>query len=149
LHMNPVLEFALSHQVQTRGLLVGFYGIPQDELDDCAQEVLFKILQADPKDPRAPNAYWWATVRSVAYSCWRRLGQQRHTSCLERLSAREEDDPSVILELREEVAAALAQANQADREALGRLLGARQAPMTPADRVRIHRFRRRLQGAPA
>jgi len=155
LHMNPVLQFAIDNDRRARGLLVRVYGIPYDDVDDCAQQVLLAILQANPQDHRSPNVYWWATVRTVAYDCWRRLGRQRRTGPLDGAEGDwpigGAQDPAIILERREEIAAALAQAKQAERAALVRMLTQPPRPQreTAYDRVRIHRFRRRLQGAMA
>ena len=150
--MNPVLQFAIDNDRRTRGLLVRVYGIPYDDVDDCAQQVLLAILQANPQDHRSPNVYWWATVRTVAYDCWRRLSRQRRTfELLGEMAVSAGQDPAAIVERREEIAAALAQAKQAERAALVRMLTQPPRPQreTAYDRVRIHRFRRRLQGATA
>ena len=151
--MNPVLQFAIDNDRRARGLLVRVYGIPQDDVDDCAQDVLLNIFQANPQRCDYPKAYWWATVRSAAYDCWRRLGRERQFSAplTQDRRASSAQDPAIILEAREEIADALAQAKQAERAALVRMLTQPPLPQreTAYDRVRIHRFRRRLQGATA
>ena len=157
MHMNPVLQFAIDSQRRTRGLLVGVYGIPQGELDDCVQEVLLRILQANPLHADYPQQYWAKTVRSVAHDCWGRLGRQRRTVPLDGAAERDwpaggAQDPAVIAEAREEIGAAIGSANDREQAALRRLLA--QPPgglerQRADDRVRIHRFRRRLQGATA
>jgi len=152
--VNTVLQYAIDNQHRTRALLSSVYGLRQDDLDDCAQQVLFAILQANPQNADYPQQYWSMTIRSVAYN-WgaRRARERRHLAGDdlaggERLPNRMQDDPAALAETREEITAALAAASGLERESLSRLLSGPEAP-SATDRVRIHRFRRRLQGAMA
>ena len=147
MHMNPVLQFAIDNQNRTRALLL-FMGMVGDEVDDAGQEVLLRLCRANPQDVDSPERYWVRVVRSVVQRWRRRLARKlTATPLIENMDVAQAQDMAAAFELREEIAAALAQATAAERGALMRRL-TRPGEMA-CDRVRIHRFRRRLQGAPA
>jgi len=153
--MNTVLQFAINNQRKAERLLAAIYGIPRDDLDDLGQIVLLRIFRADPRDCKYLHQYWMITVRSVAWQWWRdRRRRQPPVHLDESIEgdwlADPAQDPVQTQETREEIQAALSQANERERVALARLLGSPE-PLSGGDRVAIHRFRRRrrLRGATA
>jgi len=153
LHVNTVLQFSIDNQGQAERLLAGVYGIPRDELEDLGQVVLLRIFQANPQDCKYLHQYWMITVRSVALQWWRDRRIRRPPVHLDESIEGDwlndpAQDPAQTQESREEIAAALRQANVRERAALVRSL-TRPEPQSGRDRVLVHRFRRRLQGAAA
>ena len=151
--VNTVLRFAIDNQRQAEKLLAGVYGVAQDDLADLGQDVLLRIFRANPQECKYLHQYWMITVRSVAWQWWR--DRHRRPPPVHLDDSIEGDwlndpaqDPAQTRETREEIAAALSQANERERAALARLLG-RPGPLSGGDRITIHRFRRRLQGATA
>ena len=144
--VNPVLQFAIDHHHRTLGLLRGVYGIPQDEVDDCGQLVLLRILRADPREVIYPKAYWSRTLRTVAMDWW----QDRHRAPVHydfEDGPWLEDcrqDPMSIVEVAEQIVAAIDAATPSERAALRTALSASR-PLVPGERVHLCRLRRKLR----
>ena len=146
--VKTVLQFAIDNQESTRRIFVGHFGLRGDDVDDACQELLLRIIRAKPGESDYPKTYWWKVVRSVAMEYFAQRRRMPVTGSLEDdWMAGDRQDPAAAVEAWEEIAAALAQATEAEREALMRRLT--RPRETASDRVRIHRFRRRLQAAMA
>jgi len=152
--VNTVLQFAIDNEMYARGILMADLRLRGADVDDLSQEVFLRILRADPQNVECPKAYWLVTVRSVVTES-RRRGWRPVLHLDESVEgdwlADPKQDHVTGYEAREEIATALSLSTAAERETLIRLLTQppRSQRESGADRVRIHRFRRRLQGAMA
>lgn len=62
--MNPVLAYAIEHQAEARGIIVG-KGFRGDDVDDIAQMVLLKICAGDPQGIEYVRAYWYRCILNM------------------------------------------------------------------------------------
>ena len=141
--MNPVLSYAIEHQAKAKAILCGIHGVPLDDVDDVAQDVLLNIFLATPGKVDRPGGYWLAALHNTAMRHHQRNARQPLP--VTRDSADPRQDPEATAIRREALRDAWAAATPAERRAIVQVL-TEPIPVIPGKtRIPLCRLRRRLR----
>ena len=150
--MNPVLAYAIEHEAEARGIIVG-KGFRGGDVDEIAQMVLLKILEGDPQDIKHVRAYWYRCVLNMIAQHLRGVQRalklegirlDRHAPDRQITPRDPREEPERIAIQREELREAWEIATPAQRRAIVDRLS-RNDPASVNTRVHISRLRRRIR----
>lgn len=151
--MNPILEYAISHQGWARGRLIGRYGIPPDDAEDVVQDAMLRVHMANPTAIN-PQSYWLCALGSAAQEYWRRRKRRpvqpfRYGEEGELLTDMEDrrQDCGRQAEAAEAMLDARAMATPRERDAIQVIMTTKERVLPKWANQRLHHLRKRLRAA--
>ena len=141
--MNPVLAYAIEHQAKARAILVGYYGVAPDDVEDVAQDMLLNILRTAPEDVANVKGYWSAALWSVAANYYRLNARLPLPVQYEHADPRQDPEATVIR--RETLRDIWADASPAEQRAIVQVTTQPISHLPGKTRVPLCNLRRRLR----